>query len=177
MRVSIKLIIAALLSLFFALPAGAQLFKKGVKIGYVDITEVFDNYKATDIATDELKKDIEEKRKEIEKRKEDINILKQKLETQGSVINANEKSKMEEEVETKLGELKEIAEKSNLELRRQEQKFVRDILEEIQEVIRIYGKDNDYDLILDRRQVLYGPEGMDITNAVVEIINKKTKQK
>lgn len=177
MRVVIKVIFVIAISLFLAAPTQAQLFKKGVKIGYIDIARVFDQYEATDIATAELRKDIEDKRKDVEKRTEDINLLKQKLETQGMVIKKEEKTRIEEEVEDKIRELKAITERLNRELRQREQKFVRDILEEIQEVVKVYGKDNGYDLILDKREVLYGPEGMDVTSEIVKIINKRLEKK
>jgi len=177
MRILGKLTVLMVLFLFLAAPTQAQLFKKGVKIGYVDIAEVFDQYEATDIATEELKEDIEEKAKDIEKRKEDINILSQKLETQGTVINEEEKTKVKKDVEGKLKELKNITERSNRELRQREKKLIRDILKDIEAVIKIYGKDNGYDLILDKRQVLYGPEGMDVTGEIVKIINQRLKKR
>ncbi len=177
MRTMAKVIIVIGAALFLAAPVHAQLFKKGLQIGYVDVAKIFDQYNKTDIATEKLKKDIEEKKKDIEKRKENINLLKQKLETQGVVISEAEKAKMQEEFESKIKELKDITEKFNQELRSQEQQFVRDILEDIKETIKVYGKDNGYDLILDNREVLYGPEGMDITDEIVNIINKKQKSK
>jgi len=177
MRILGKLAVLMVLFLSIAAPTQAQLFKKGIKIGYVDIAEVFDQYEATDIATEKLRGDIEEKKKDIEKRREDINILTQKLETQATVINEKEKEKVKKEVEGKLKELKDITEKSNRELRQREKKLIRDILKDIEEVIKIYGKDNGYDLVLDKRQVLYGPEGMDITEEIVKIINKRLKNK
>ena len=172
-----KLVVFVVLFLFLVAPAQAQLFKKGIKIGYVDIVKVFDQYEATDTATETLRNDIKDKEKDIEKRKEDINLLKNKLETQGAVINKEEKAKIEEEVETKIRDLKDMTEKSNRDLRQREQKFVRDILKKIEGVVEMYGKDNGYDLILDKRNVLYGPEGMDITKEIVDIMNKQLKEK
>lgn len=160
-----------------SMPAQAQLFRKGFKIGYVDIARIFDQYQKTDIATEKLKKEIEEKRKVIEKRKENINLLKEKLKSQAVVISEEEKSRMEEEVEAKVKELKDIAEKSNRDLRQKEQELVRDILKDIEETIKIYGKDNGYDFILDKREVLYGSEAMDLTEEIINIINKKLHNK
>ena len=176
MKIVKKVVVLLVLFLFLAAPTQAQLFKKGIKIGYVDIAEVFDQYEATDIATEKLRGDIEEKKKDIEKRREDINILTQKLDAQATVINEKEKDKVKKDVESKLKELKDITEKSNRELRQREQKLIRDILKDIEEVIKIYGKDNGYDLVMDKRQVLYGPEGMDITKEIVKIINKRLKK-
>ncbi len=177
MKIVKKIVVLLALFLFLATPTQAQLFKKGIKIGYVDIAEVFDQYEATDIATEKLRADIEEKKKDIEKRKEDINILTQKLEVQATVINEKEKEKVKKDVESKLKELKDIMGRSNRELRQREKKLIRDILKDIEAVIKIYGKDNGYNLVLDKRQVLYGPEGMDITKEIVKIINKRLKKK
>ena len=171
------IIFVAIFSLIMAGSSQAQIFKKGLKIGYVNVAQVFDKYKRTDEATEALKKDIEDKRKDIEKKKEAINLLKQKLEAQGVVMAEKEKAKMEEEVEAKISELKDISEKSNRELRERETALTRDILKDIEEVVKAYGKDNGYDLILDSREVLYGLEGMEVTNDIIKLINEKTKKK
>jgi outer membrane protein len=164
------------MALFLSSPLQAQIFKKGIKIGYIDIAKAFDEYKRTDIATEELKKVIEEKKTDIEKRKPAITLLKQKLDTQGVVINEQEKSKMEGEVESKISELKDMAEKSNKELRQKEDALVRSILNDIKEAVKSYGKENSFDLILDSREVHYAPDGMDITDEIVKIINSKLKK-
>lgn len=171
------IVVAIVFSVFMAGSSQAQIFKKGLKIGYVNVAKVFDKYKRTDEATEALKKDIEDKRKDIEKKKEAINLLKQKLESQGVVMAEKEKTKMQEEVEARLSELKDITEKSNRELRERETNLTRDILKDIEEVVKAYGKDNDYDLILDSREVLYGPEGMEVTEDIIKLINEKTKKK
>lgn len=172
-----KVVIFAAISLCLTGRADSQLFKKGIRIGYVDIAEAFDKYKRTDIATDELKKDIEAKRKEIEKKREAINLLKQKLETQGVVIKEEEKGKMQEELEGRISELKDFTEKSNMDLRQRENEFTKDILENIKEAVNIYARENGFDIVLDKREVLYGAEGMDITKEVVDIMNKKLDKK
>lgn len=177
MKVLIKIVVFILVSLCLTAQANSQLFKKGLKIGYVDIGEAFDKYKRTDIATEQLKKDIEEKRKEIEKKKETINVLKKKLETQGVVIKEEEKGKMEQEVEGRISELKDIAEKSNIALRQKENEFTKNILDDIRAAINIYAKENEFDIVLDKREVLYGIEGMDITKEIIEIVNKKMNKK
>ena len=177
MRMFEKLIVAVVISLSLITSVQAQVFKKGLKIGYVNVAQVFDKYKRTDEATEALKKDIEDKRKDIEKKKEAINLLKQKLEAQGVVMAEKEKTKMQEEVEARISELKDISEKSNRELRERETALTRDILKDIEEVVKAYGKDNDYDLILDSREVLYGPEGMEVTEDIIKLINEKTKKK
>jgi outer membrane protein len=141
------------------------------------VAQVFDKYQKTDEATETLKKEIEGKRKDIEKRREAINLLKQKLESQGVVMAEKEKAKMEEEVDAKISELKDITEKSNRELRERETQLTKTILKDIEEVVKAYGKDNGYDLILDSRDVLYGPEGMEVTNDIIKLMNEKGKKK
>jgi Skp family chaperone for outer membrane proteins len=88
-----------------------------------------------------------------------------------------EKAKMEEEVDAKISELKDITEKSNRELRERETQLTKTILKDIEEVVKAYGKDNGYDLILDSRDVLYGPEGMEVTNDIIKLMNEKGKKK
>lgn len=177
MRRSEKLIVAIVISLSLITSVQAQVFKKGLKVGYVNVASVFDKYQKTDEATEVLKKEIETKRKDIEKRRDSINAIKQKLEAQGVVIAEKEKNKMEEEAEARIKELKDITEKFNRELREKETELTKNILKDIEEIVKAYGRDNGYDLILDSREVLYSPEGMEITNDIIKLINEKGKKK
>lgn len=141
------------------------------------MTKVFDKYQKTDEATEILKKEVEDRRKAIEKKQEDISSLKQKLELQGVVMNEGDKAEMEGDVEAKIKELKDLVEKSNEALRKWETKLTRDICDDIEEIVKTYGRDNGYDLILDSQKILYGLEGMDVTNEIIKVINKKSRKK
>jgi outer membrane protein len=63
------------------------------------------------------------------------------------------------------------------ELRQQESAMTGDILKELEKIVNEVGKAEKFTLILERSQVLYSDQGVDITNKVIELYNSRPKSK
>ena len=59
------------------------------------------------------------------------------------------------------------------ELKQKRDVMVRDILKQIDEVVSEYGKSEGFDLILNDRVLLYRVEELDVTDEIINRLNKK----
>ena len=50
-----------------------------------------------------------------------------------------------------------------------------DILKELEQIVTEVGKADKFTLILERSQILYSDQGIDITNKVIETYNSRKK--
>jgi outer membrane protein len=48
----------------------------------------------------------------------------------------------------------------------------REVVDDIQKVVDDFGKKGKYDFILDSRNIMYGKEEFDLTDAVIKRLNK-----
>jgi Skp family chaperone for outer membrane proteins len=50
--------------------------------------------------------------------------------------------------------------------------MVKDIVTEIDKVVQDYGKQNGYTVIMNDRVLVYGEETLDVTQDIIDILNK-----
>jgi outer membrane protein len=62
-------------------------------------------------------------------------------------------------------------------LRQREGEMTGDILKELEKIVSEVGKAEKFTLILERSQILYSDQGIDITNKVIEAYNSRAKSK
>jgi outer membrane protein len=62
------------------------------------------------------------------------------------------------------------------ELRQKEGEMTADILKQLEKIVNEVGKAEKFTLILERSQILYSDQGIDITNKVIEVYNSRSKK-
>ena len=62
-------------------------------------------------------------------------------------------------------------------LRQKEGQMTSDILKDLEKIVDEVGKTEKFTLILERSQILYSDQGIDITNKVIEVYNSRSKSK
>ena len=62
------------------------------------------------------------------------------------------------------------------ELRQKEGEMTADILKDLEKIVNEVGKAEKFTLILERSQVLYSDQGVDITNKVIDLYNSRSKK-
>ena len=63
------------------------------------------------------------------------------------------------------------------ELRAKNNEMMSEILKELEKIVNEVGKADKFTLILERSQILYSDQGIDITSRVIETYNSRTKSK
>jgi len=165
---SLKLVLVAVLLLSFIFFQTSSVLAKEIKMGYVNLGKTFDEYGKTKQADAVLEKNSTEKEKERQKMVDEISKLKDELEL------LNDKAKQEKQavIDDKLKKLQEFVNTTKEELNKQRDDMVKDIVREIDKVIQDYGKQNGYTVILNDRVLVYGEDTIDITQDIIEILNK-----
>ncbi len=139
---------------------------------YVDLFEVFNEYEKTI----EYDKDLE---KEQSKREEEWGSLEEqisKLREQSKLLNEEKKKAKEEEIRKKRGALAEEKRKTLLDLRKERDQRMEEILKDINSAIEKYAKKNKVDLVLKKAAVAYGENKMEKTGEIIAILNKEYKK-
>ena len=148
-------------------------FSQELKIGYVDIFEVFNEYEKTKEYDAELEKKKTEVEKQLDKKKEEIEKLQSKL----SLLTDKQKEKEGAKLSKKMQEYRDLERKAFIDIKKERDESMQDIVEDIEKISAEYAKENGFDLMVNENIVLYGPKTMDMTDKILKISNKKYKKK
>lgn len=158
------------LSVFFCM--GPAAYATG-KIAYVDLSQSFDKYEKTKVFDEQLSTLQKDKEKELEQLSNDIKTLEDKM----SLLSEKEKTAKQQELDVKSKKLKETSQQVALDLRKERDEKLKEILQDIEKVVQSYAQKNGYDFILNDRVLLYGAASADVTQDIVELLNSGFKGK
>ena len=143
-----------------------------LKIGYVNLAKVFDNYEKTKASDSALEKKGKQKEAELEGRMNELKKLRQGLE----LLNDEVKEAKASEIETKSEELQRFRNATARDLRRERDRIAKDILEEIRGMLKEYAEANGFAVILDSRSLVFGQHTYDVTEDVLKLLNSRAKK-
>lgn len=141
------------------------------KIGYIDLSRLFDEYQKTKDFDKELEAKGDMKQDEREKLVQEIRKMREELE----LMNKSAREKKEADIESKIKALQEFDQEAKMDLTKERDNMVKDILEEMSGVIKEYGQKNGYSVIVNDRVLLYGDSGLDLTGEIIKILNDRYK--
>ncbi|MDD5195882.1 MAG: OmpH family outer membrane protein [Candidatus Omnitrophica bacterium] len=148
-------------------------FAKDMKIGYVDFLQIYDQYEKTkeyDKAL-EAKKDVKEK--ELKAKAEEI----EKMQSKASMLKDKEKDKEKDKVMAAAKDFENLRRQSYLDLKKERDEKMKEIVADIENVVKDYAKKNNYDLILNGNIIHYAADkSMDITSEVMKAVNDTYKK-
>ncbi len=162
-----------LLAVGMASLLACSVLSEELKIGYVDTMEV---YKESDLRKEKynrLEDEVLVEEARLDVMKKEIANLQKELEEKGKLLSEEAKEKIRRKRDEKLDELDEKKEKVQRMVDKREEEIFKLALKEISKVISELGRKEGYDLILEKRMVLYGNEEMDLTVEVIEKLNKR----
>lgn len=138
------------------------------KIGYVDLSRLFDEYHKTK----EYDKVLEVKHGELEKvGKEKVGKIKES-ESRLALLKEDQRTLLENEIEMLKGEAQEFVRQEQSNLTKDRNEKIRDILLEIEKVVSDFAVKEGYDVILNDRVLIYGDPAQDLTEDILTILNK-----
>lgn len=147
-------------------------YAKELKIGYVNFLEVFNEYKKTKDYDEALNKKTDEKEKQLKDKGSELEKMQSKL----SVLKDKEKEKEAKKLEQAEKEFQQLRRQSLLDLKKERDDKMKEIIEDIEKTIKDYAKKNNFDLILHGSAVLYGDKGIDITDQILKVVNVSVKK-
>ncbi|MFH1519052.1 MAG: OmpH family outer membrane protein [Candidatus Omnitrophota bacterium] len=164
---------SCLLVLAVIMSFSSPCFSQELKIGYVNIFEVFNEYQKTKDCDNKL----EEKKKAAEKKLEDKKETIEKLQNKLSLLKEAEKAQEEETLSKEIKEYRDLEREVFTDVKKERDEKMKAIVEDIDAIIKKYAQDNGFDLIVNSNAVLYGAKALEITSDILKISNQKYKQK
>lgn len=147
--------------------AGSYAAETG-KMGYVDLSRLFDEYHKTK----EYDKALEAKHNELEKvGKEKIEKIKES-EGKLALLKEDQKKALEDEIQTMRDEAQEFIRQEQSNLTKERNEKIREILLEIEKIVSDFAEKEKYDVILNDRVLIYGNPAQDLTEEILAILNK-----
>ena len=88
------------------------------------------------------------------------------------MLSESEKKKRQKEIEDRIVSLQKRAESARQELATKERQLTESIIKTIQVVITEIAKKENFNLILEKDSILYCEDAVDLTDKVIEALNK-----
>ncbi|MBP9733126.1 MAG: OmpH family outer membrane protein [Candidatus Omnitrophica bacterium] len=139
------------------------------KIGFINVSQVFDSYDKTKQFDADLQKESEEKRVQREAL---VNVIK-KLRDEVELMAPEAREEKQRQMDQKVQELQAFDRDARLALRKKRDDMIRDILKEIDDVIQAYGKEKGYDYIYNDRVLVYKKDQSDLSKEITARLNGK----
>ncbi len=138
-----------------------------MKMGYVDLAKVFDEYQKTK----DFDKTLEGKGNDKQADRDKMVAEIKKMRDEAELLSAKAKDEKQAAIDDKIKALQEFDRSTRDALRKERDAMVQDILKEIETVIQTYGKNQGYSFIFNDRVLVYKGEGSDVTAQVIKALN------
>lgn len=156
---------AIFLFLLLAVPVWGQ---EGVKIGFVDLDRALNESRAGRSALEKLQTKVKETESRLLKEKQELERLRSDIDKKGLLLKEVERRNLEKEFQRRVRNYQREMRDSQEELNQRKNELMADILKGLEKVVTRIGKKEKFTLILERGQVLYTDQGVDITDTVIK---------
>ena len=159
------------------LAVGPSISWAQVKIGFIDVQRAISESQAGKRAKDKFQAQVKKAEADLLKEKTELERLKGELDKKAPLLKEDEKRNLEGDLQRRYVNYQRSMADQQQELRQKEGEMTADILKELEKIVNEVGKAEKFTLILERSQILYSDQGIDITNKVIEVYNSRNKAK
>ena len=143
------------------------------KIVFVDMNFVLNNSKAGKGAQDYLKKTFKNKQDKFTKMEKTLKKEEENLIGKKSEISQEEYKKQADALRKKVVEYQAERRKSLEKITKQRAEARSTLLQKLDPILKNYINENDISMVVDKKNVIAGKNNVDITNIIVEKLNKE----
>ncbi|MGH7854747.1 MAG: OmpH family outer membrane protein [Candidatus Binatia bacterium] len=147
-----------------------------IRIGYVDIQRVIGESQAGKRARDRFQAQVKKAEADIMKERQDLERLKNDLDKKGPLLRDDERRNIESDLQKRSVILQRSMADHQQELQAKNNEMMSEILKDLEKIVNEVGKAEKFTLILERSQILYSDQGIDITSKVIETYNSRAKK-
>ena len=140
-----------------------------LKIGYANLAKIFDAYNKTKEYDTALEKKHEGYKKEFDDKLKKFKDSEAKL----PLLKEGEKAKLQAQIDKDKSDLTAFEQEKTMDLRKERDEKIRELLGEIEKVINDYAAKEGYSLVINDRVLVYTTKEMDITEPIIKILNDK----
>ena len=142
-----------------------------VKIGYVDLQRALEESDEGQKIRGELEKEFQQRQEQLDQKQQEVMNLQQQIEQQAMMLSDEALQQKQLQWQQKMQELQETYMTLQQELAQQEAQATQRLFGRMQSVINEIGEEKGYTLILERSDVLYAVDGMDLTDELIRRFN------
>ncbi len=146
------------------------------KVLYLDINFLLNTSTAGKFLNKELKNIQNKNLEELKKIENSIKLEDDKLAKQKNIIKEDEYKAKVVELRSEYKSFQELVKKKNNNLNKIRENGVNQILNAINELLTDYSSKNNISLIVDKKNIIIGKTELDVTNIILDLLNKKIKK-
>ena len=150
-----------------------------VKLGSVDFRKVAQQSEAGKKATSSLKEMSEKFQSSLNTKGKELDKMKGALEEKGSKLSETKRNAKEKELQKKFQEYRQYGENAERELLKKEEGFTKQIGEELEKIVKEYGRNNGYAAIVRKDALIYNDakyEVKDLTDEILKLFDGAGKK-
>ncbi|MBK7863047.1 MAG: OmpH family outer membrane protein [Archangiaceae bacterium] len=157
-------------ALLLAAPAFADL-----KVGYVDLQRALTEVHEGIAAKTKLKADLDKKKADFEAEQNKLRQDKEVLDKQGPMMSEEVRNQKFAELQKRLFDLTQRAEKLQMEMAQNEQRELKKIFEKMDPIIASFAQRDGLTMMFEKTDsgLVYAPASLDYTNELVRTYNDK----
>lgn len=142
------------------------------KFAYVDLSRSFSEYSKTKDYDKSLTDKENVYNSEREKKVNEFKQLKDKYD----LLSDKEKETKKGDLETKAKLVQDFDREKQTDLRKEQDEKMKEILKDIEDTVKQYSEKEGYTFVFNDRVLVYQDKKYDITDKVIEILNKNYKK-
>lgn len=148
-----------------------------LKVGYVDLQRALQEVGEGKTAKEKLKADLEKKKRELETEQNKLRDEKTVLDKQGAMMSEEVRNQKLTDMQKRVFELTQKAERMQVEMAQSEQKELKRIFEKMDPIIASIAQREGLTLVFEKTDsgLVYAPASLDLTNELVRTYNDKFK--
>ena len=153
--------------------------KGTLKIAYVDIDSVSANYQLCKDLNAALQKKSDNAQATLIKKNKDLQTYYQQVQSQvqANALTREQYEAAQHTLQARQQDLQSLQERLNSEFQEEQAKALKEELDSINNFITAYNKTKGYNIILRKEVTLYVDKTFDITNDIINGLNKKYKKR
>ena len=141
------------------------------KIGYVDVRQAVERSEEAQAAKGQLESQVQKRQTELKSRRATIEKLQKELQQQGSLMSEEQRKEKERRLQQAMRDFRRAQQAAQEDIDARKNQVLQDIYDQVSQIIKRIGEQEDFDLILTGPSAMYVAERVDLTPRVVDQLN------
>ena len=146
------------------------------KIIYIDINKIISNSESGIYLNKELNKVNNKNITEFKNIEKELKAEEEKILKQKNILKESEFNSKVSELREKVNSYNEFKNKKNGDLKKLRDNAAKKILDILNLILSEYSAKNSISLIIDKKNIIIGKSELDVTNQIMDLLNKKIKK-
>ena len=144
-------------------------------IYFIDFNQVLNQSNAGSEAQKKLQKKFLDETEKFKKQEEDIKKQESDLISQKKVISGEDYKKKVDELRSKVADLQKSKQESLNTIAKLRNEAKQELLKTLNPIIKKYMENNSISIVLDKQSIILADSNLEITDKIIEILNKELK--